>query len=223
VRQKRLSTAPAIEMLQEGAPRQGFLEPADFERVTRHLPADLTDFARFGYLWGSRKGEIRRLTWPDVDRAGGRIVLRLELSKNGEPRVLPLVGELADLVERRWTAREHESVGGTTALSPFVFHRSGQPVGGFRKAWASACDAAGVDGTLFHDLRRSAVRNMDRAGISQSVAMAISGHKTASVYRRYRIVDGNDLRQALARMRADLAGRTEGTVVPLAEARGTVR
>jgi hypothetical protein len=64
---------------------------------------------------------------------------------------------------------------------------------------------------------------MDRAGVSQSVAMAISGRKTASVYRRYPIVDENDLRQALARMQADLAGRTEGTVVPLAEAHGTVR
>ncbi len=135
VRQKLLSVAPTIELLVEGMPRQGFLEPADFERVAYLLPADLEDFARFGYLSGWRKGEVARLTWPDVDRTNGRIVLRRELSKNAEPRVLPLVGELATLIERRWIAREYEALGGT-ALAPFVFHRDGLPVGDFRKAWA---------------------------------------------------------------------------------------
>ena len=218
VKQKRLSAAPTSELLEEAPPRQGFLEPAAFERVVRHLPTDLQDFARFGYLPGWRKGEIWRLTWPDVDRTGGRIALRREHSKNGEPRVLPLVGELAELVERRWTAREYETPGGTTALAPFVFHRDGQPAGDFRKAWATACEAAGVAGTLFHDLRRSAVRNMDRAGVSQSVAMALSGHKTASVYRRYRIVAEDDLREALARMQASLTARPAAIVTPIREA-----
>jgi integrase len=94
------------------------------------------------------------------------------------------------LIERRWTAREYQTAAGTTSLSPVVFHQAGAPIKDFRKVWRKACEAAGVAGTLFHDLRRSAVRNMDRAGVSQTVAMALSGHKTASVYRRYRIVDG---------------------------------
>jgi hypothetical protein len=55
---------------------------------------------------------------------------------------------------------------------------------------------------------------MDRAGVSQTVAMALSGHKTASVYRRHRIVDESDLRAALARTQASLAGRP-GIVTPL--------
>ena len=215
VRQKRLSLAPTIELLEKGAPRQGFLEPADFERVVRLLPAELSDFARFGYQSGWRKGEIRRLSWSDVDRTMGRIVLRREHSKNGEPRVLPLLGDLAALIERRWAAREYQTPAGTTTLGPFVFHRGGEPVGDFRKAWAAACDTAGVAGTLFHVLRRSAVRNMDRAGVSQAVAMRISGHKTASVYRRYRIVAEDDLREALARTQASLATHPPGTVTPL--------
>jgi integrase len=214
VRQKRISVAPTIELLEEAAPRQGFLEPAAFERVASRLPDDLGDLARFAYVSGWRKGEVRRLAWPDVDRAAGRIVLRREHSKNGEPRVLPLVGDLAALVERRWRAREYETPEGGTALASLVFHRAGRPLGDFRRAWASACQAAGVAGTLFHDLRRSAVRNMDRAGVSQTVAMALSGHKTASVYRRYRIVDESDLRAALARTQASL-GSHPGTVTPL--------
>jgi hypothetical protein len=65
---------------------------------------------------------------------------------------------------------------------------------------------------------------MDRAGVSQTVAMALSGHKTASVYRRYRIVDENDLREALAKTQASLAGRPPGTVTPIRNsAHGTHR
>ena len=59
---------------------------------------------------------------------------------------------------------------------------------------------------------------MDRAGVSQSVAMALSGHKTASAYRPYRIVAEDDLREALARMQASLTAQPAGTVTPLREA-----
>ena len=220
LKQKRVSAAPSIELLREAPPRQGFLDPGDFDRAVGHLGEDLRDVARFGYLSGWRKGEIQRLRWVDVDRVGGRITLRREHSKNGEPGVLPLVGELAVLVERRWRAREYQAVGGGSALSPYVFHRDGRPVGDFRKAWATACQAAGVSGTLFHDLRRSDVRNMDRAGVSQTVAMALNGHKTASVYRRYRIVAESDLRDALARTQASLLGQRSGVVTPLRPADG---
>ena len=181
------------------------------------LPPDLQDVARFAYLSGWRKGQVQTLGWPDVDRGAGRIVLRREHSKNGEPRVLPLLGDLAALIERRWTAREYQTAGGTSALSRFVFHRHGEPVSDFRKVWESACKTAGVSGTLFHDLRRSAVRNMDRAGVSQTVAMALIGQKTASVYRRYRIDDENDLREALERTQASVAARPRGTVTPICE------
>src|SRR5205809_7908877 len=70
----------------------------------------------------------------------------------------------------------------------------------FRKAWASACRRTGIPGLLFHDLRRSAVRNMERAGIPRKMAMAISGHKTEEVYRRYAMVSPRDIRDAAAKM-----------------------
>jgi integrase len=126
-----------------------------------------------------------------------------------------LVGELAAIVERRWAARHFTGADGGAGLSPLVFHRAGRPVADFRNTWRSACKAAGVRGILFHDLRRSAIRNMEKAGVSQSVAMKISGHKTTAVYRRYRIVDEADVAEALARTQEAMRESSGRTVVPL--------
>ena len=76
----------------------------------------------------------------------------------------------------------------------------GKPVKGFRKIWDKVCTSAGVPDLLFHDLRRSGVRNLRRLGVQESVAMRISGHKTRSVFERYNIVDGADLADAASRL-----------------------
>ena len=77
---------------------------------------------------------------------------------------------------------------------------AGHQVGDFRVAWAKACKAAGRPGAIFHDLRRSGVRNMVRAGVSETVAMKISGHRTSSMFRRYNITSDEDLRAVAERM-----------------------
>ena len=205
VRQKRISVAPAMTLLSENNARQGFLEPADFEAIVHALPEHLRDFARFAYVTGWRKGELQSLTWRDVNREAKTVLLRSEHSKNKEPRLLPLTGELETIMDRRWQARILQYADGIAGLAQFVFHCDGQPIGDFRKAWATASKVAEMPGILFHDLRRSAVRNMDRSGVGQAVAMKITGPKTLSVYQRYRIVSESDIREALERTQATVS------------------
>jgi integrase len=131
-----------------------------------------------------------------VDREVGAARLRAENAKTGEARTLMLVGDLAELIERHYQARLFTRITGTPFVSEYVFHRKGRPIEDFRGPWERACETARVPGLLFHVLRRSAVRNMDRAGVSRHVAMKISGHKTEAVYQRYNIVNEADLRAA---------------------------
>lgn len=139
----------------------------------------------------------------------------------GQGRVLPLDGDLNlwDLIERRWNARTIQQKDGTTKLSEFVFHRNGEQVVDFRKPWKEACKKAHVQGRLFHDLRRTAVRNMIRAGVAQSVAMSISGHKTISMFNRYNITSGADKVDALRKTAEHLAAqpkkKQDGAVVDM--------
>lgn len=99
--------------------------------------------------------------------------------------------------------------GPTISEWPTTRNDQGERIQSFYKAWASGCERAGLQGLLFQDLRRSAVRNMERAGIPRKVAMAISGHKTESIYRRYGIISARDL-AAAARMEQYLEAAKNG-------------
>jgi integrase len=85
-------------------------------------------------------------------------------------------------------------------IIPWVFHRGGEPIRTFRRAWLTACVKSGVPGKIPHDFRRSAVRNLERAGVPRSAAMAMVGHRTESIYRRYAIVDTAMMRDAAVKL-----------------------
>lgn len=203
-KEDRLARVPYFPLLKENNVRKGFFEPADFEAVAESLPEPENGVARFGYLTGWRLGEILPLRWEDVDLGSGFVFLRD--SKNGEPRTVPFDRELRDLMERRWEARAYTRADGTAAVSAFVFHLDGCRLWRLRH-WARACKDEGMPGRLFHDLRRTAVRDMIRAGVPQAVAMARTGHKTDAVFRRYNIASGADLLDAAERTAAYRAQR----------------
>src|SRR5262249_54739656 len=133
-----------------------------------------------------RKDEIASLRWRDIEEDAIR--LRAEESKTGEVRVLMVTGVIAEIIDRRRLDRRD--------LVPYVFHRNGKYLGRFDEAWEQACRKAGVPGKLFHDFRRTAVRNMVRAGVPERIAMQISGHKTRSIFDRYNIVNEEDIKEA---------------------------
>lgn len=200
-RQDRLSRLPHFPMLPEENVRQGFVELATFDKVATALPCDLADAARFAYLTGWRRGQVGKLGWQHVDQTNRLLAVPGSLTKNGAPQTIPLAGELWEIIERRRARREIARKDGSTFLSPHLFHRGdGLQLGDFRKAWANACSAAGVPGLLFHDLRRSAARNLVRAGVDRDVARKITGHKTESMFARYNVTDTRDQVEAFKRV-----------------------
>jgi integrase len=194
---KRLSMTPVIPTLPIGDTnaRQGFVARADFQAIVDAIPdADVRDFAEWAYWTGMRKGESASLRWTTLDRDGWTLTLEPQHAKTRKARTIALEGPLREIIERRLAARRFDC--------SLIFHRGGAPIREFRKTWASACCKAGVGGLLFHDLRRSAIRNLIRAGVDQAVAMQISGHRTDATFRRYNITDEADVRAAVARTAA---------------------
>ena len=209
--QDLLSYIPHFKSLPEHNARQGFFERADFEAILprlmlrRKLDTDLQDYLSWCFFTGMRTGETKALTWADLDGETWTIRLHARDSKNRKGRAIPLENELRELIERRIQARRLDC--------QYIFHRRGRQMGDFRKVWKRACQEAGLvkriqdetTGTMRtvypipHDFRRSAVRNMVRAGVNPDIARQISGHRTPAIFSRYNIISEADLRQAVKR------------------------
>jgi integrase len=187
---------PHIQLLDESDVRQGFVNPAEFVKLHYNLPAYLKPIIEFLYLTGMRSGAAKKLEHKHIDLEAQVIRLPIELSKNKKGLTIPLSGRLLSLVQEAWNNRSLEC--------PYLFHHKDEPIGDFRKAF-DAATAAGITELLPHDLRRSAIRNLVRAGVKETVAMRLSGHRTRSVFDRYNIVSEDDLIDASKKLEAFLA------------------
>lgn len=209
--QERLARKPKITLLKESAPRSGFFERDQLEAVLMRLPIELQHVVQFAYHSGWRTdSEILPLAWKNIDFAAGEVRLDPGTTKNSEGRTFPITDDLLLVLKAREAERDRARQAGH--LTPYVFFRmvaTGRggpkhplPITTFGKAFKSACRKAGLPGKIPHDFRRTAVRNLVRTGIPESVAMKMTGHKTRSVFDRYDITSGSDLRDAAARLNA---------------------
>lgn len=196
----RLASMPRVKTPDPRNARKGFVTEKQYQAVLGRLPAHLAGVWAFAYLTGWRvRSEVLPLAWSNVDWRRG--VVRIEDSKNGEPREFPFADykPLAEVLRAQKAA----------ARGPHIFHRDGKRVKyeAWNDARQAACKAVGVE-AIAHDLRRTAVRNLERAGVSRSVAMSLTGHKTEAVYRRYAIVDSTAQKEGVAKLAAALESAT---------------
>ena len=189
----KLETMPRFpQRLEENPPRQGFFEHDEYLKVRKHLPPSFQDILDFAYYSGWRRREVTELTWDEVDIPGGVVRLSPVRSKTRVGRLLPISAPLKVVLDRRLARRVKGDA--------LVFKRDGVTVRQWKTAWQRACRKARVPGRLFHDCRRTAARNLIRAGVPERVAMLLTGHKTRCVFDRYNIVNERELATASERL-----------------------
>jgi integrase len=194
----KIPKVPKILLVKEPPARKGFLDQDQFDKLLAALLPSLRALAVFLYYSGARLGEAKQIGWQQVDLEAGLVFLGEEQTKNGAARTIALPDILIEMLQK--IEPKDGLVFDTTNL---------------RKQWMRACQAAGLGtyritdkggwvyrGLIIHDLRRSGVRNLVRAGVPERTAMAISGHKTRAVFDRYNIVDTRDVQVAMRQVEA---------------------
>ncbi len=199
VEQELIPKKPKIPRIRVDSARRGFFEEGDFRAVVENLPDYLKPAIGFCYFTGWRiQSEVLLLRWTQVDFSVKTVRLEPGTTKNGRARVFPFgaypqLGELLTAQRQRARFLETDWV---------FFHTDGRAIKSYRRAWAKACVRADRPGKLVHDLRRTAVRNLVRAGVPDKVAMTLTGHETRAVFDRYNIVNEADLSSAVAKLSA---------------------
>jgi integrase len=200
----KLERAPFIEMLKESNARAGFLKDGDYQAMAQATAAVglwLRAMFEIAYTFGWRKGELLSRRVKHLDLAARTLRLEPGETKNGRARTVHLTGAAFELLRQSAAGKAGED---------WLFTRAGnRPVLYFRRSWSSATRAAGVEGLLFHDLRRSAVSNMVRDGVGEKQAMAVSGHLTRAVFDRYHILDPAQMREAVRKMERGASERAK--------------
>jgi integrase len=191
---QKVLRVPKFPRLAERNVRTGFVEDRDYSKLAdacSGIGLWMRALFETAYNYGWRVSELQNLKVRQVDLLSGTIRLNSGETKNDDGRLVVMTSRVLQLLTQCVTGK---------SPADRVFTRSGKPVKDFRGAWAKVCKQAGLPGLLFHDLRRTAVRNMVRSGIPEVVAMKISGHKTRAIFDRYNIVSESDLQEAARKL-----------------------
>jgi integrase len=191
----RVLRVPAFPKLVENNIRKGFLEDSHYTKLVGAFPQLwFRGMVECGRTYGWRVSELKNLRVNQVDLTQRVIRLEPGTTKNGEGGEVVMTNAVHTIL-RACVDRKDQA--------DYVFTRErGKQVKDFRETWASACKVAGVPGLLFHDLRRTAARNLRRAGIAEGVIQRIGGWKTRSVFERYAIVTRTDIADAMRKLEA---------------------
>ncbi len=206
------------KMLKRGSnARDRILSTEEFKSLFDHLPGHTKSILATGFYTGMRRGEILSLTWDKVDMEKRLIKLEAKDTKDNEPRTIPILPELYEILkstpkaihvecpkcQKKQPARNKTCECGTE-LHLHVFLYRGKPVDSIKTGLIKACTDAKItygrfvkDGFVFHDLRHTFNTYMRKAGVAQSVIMKITGHSTDEMFRRYDSIDADDAHQAI--------------------------
>lgn len=200
-----VGSVPAMERLDEHNVRTGFFEPHDFQTFLIHLPAGLHPLFKVAYITGWRiVSELLTREWRHVDFVNAKLRLDPgEAKDRREGREFPFTSELRSILAAQRTAANVLEKSKNTTVSHVFFRTDGTPIKSYRAAWATAVKESGVT-RIPHDFRRTAVRNLEMAGVPRSLAMKMIGHKTESIYRRYAITDEGMLQDGARKLDAFL-------------------
>jgi integrase len=219
---RKVDRVPKMPKLNVDNVKDGYFEDDDYYALLEKLPDYMKGLAGFAYWTGWRSDQIRSLTWAMVRIKDRLITAPGRLTKNKDPHTIYINEPLLEIIKERRSQRN--------LACPYVFHRNGQKINDFRFKWNTACRETEIGygykindkyaekwkylgrGPTFHDFRRSAVRNLIRSGITENVAMKITGHKTRSVFDRYNIVTPDDLKLAAEKQAQKLYGHKKGTI-----------
>jgi integrase len=191
----KVNRVPAFPRLAEDNARKGFLEDAQFHKLIEAYPELwFRTLVELGRTYGWRISELLNLRVKQVNLLGRTIRLEPGTTKNKEGREVTLTETAYQLLAR--------CVSGKNADDYVFTRRNGKRVRDFRGTWKNACSAAGVPVLLFHDLRRTAARNLRRAGVAETVIMKVGGWRTRSVFERYAIVAQGDIADATRKLEA---------------------
>ena len=199
IKHGKLDTNPILRVkkLPENNVRERVLDSDGFEALLSACPQYLSPIVLVAYYTGMRKSEIVFLTWEEVDLQNRFIRLKGDRTKTGVARSIPLH-------PRVWEALSRLPRG---IRSSRVFLWKGKPVDDIKKAFKTACTKAGLTDFTFHDLRHCAINNLRLAGNDYFKIMAMSGHKTMNVFKRYNLVTEEELSNLSWHDRAESSGQ----------------